>query len=120
MAEQSSGARGIAHIKSTYNNTTINITDANGNTVAWESGGSMGFKGTRKGTPYAAQLAAEECAETAQERGIDSLDVHVKGPGSGREAAIRALEAAGMDVRRIEDVTPMPHNGCKLKKRRRI
>lgn len=111
---------GIAHIKSTYNNTVISISDAHGNTLSWASGGSMGFKGTRKGTPYAATKAAEKCGEEAKEAGMNTLEVRVKGPGSGREAAIRALESMGFDVRAIRDVTPTPHNGCKPKKRRRI
>lgn len=114
------GANGIANIKSTYNNTVISIADARGNVLSWASGGSMGFKGTRKGTPYAAQMAAEECGNVAQEYGIENLEVRVKGPGSGREAAIRSLESIGFNIRNIEDDTPTPHNGCKLPKRRRI
>jgi len=114
------GSNGIANIKSTYNNTVISIADAQGNVISWASGGSMGFKGTRKGTPYAAQMAAEECGNEAQEYGIETLEVRVKGPGSGREAAIRSLESLGFNIRNIEDDTPTPHNGCKLPKRRRI
>ncbi len=119
-SNSSAGAHGIAHIKSTYNNTVITITDSQGNTLTTASGGSLGFSGTRKGTPYAAQLAAEECGEKAQDKGINSLAVKVKGPGSGREAAVRAFESLGIEITNIKDVTPKPHNGCKPKKRRRL
>lgn len=112
--------QGIAHVKSTYNNTTVSITDRNGNAVTWASGGSVGFKGTRKGTPFAAQKAAEECGEKAQEAGIESLRVEVKGPGGGREAAVRAFESLGIEITEIRDVTPKPHNGTTPRKRRRI
>ncbi|HHY39823.1 MAG TPA: 30S ribosomal protein S11 [Syntrophaceticus sp.] len=111
---------GVAHIKSTFNNTIITITDTNGNTVAWASSGAMGFKGTRKGTPFAAQLAAEAAAKTAMEHGMKQVEAYVKGPGSGREAAIRSLQAAGLEVSMIKDVTPIPHNGCRPPKRRRV
>ncbi|EUJ47359.1 30S ribosomal protein S11 [Paenilisteria rocourtiae] len=111
---------GIAHIRSTFNNTIVTITDMHGNAVAWSSAGALGFKGARKSTPFAAQLAAETCAKAAQEHGLKTLEVTVKGPGSGREAAIRALQAAGLDVTAIKDVTPVPHNGCRPPKRRRV
>jgi small subunit ribosomal protein S11 len=114
------GAHGIAHIRSTYNNTVITITDKAGNAISSSSGGGIGFKGTRKGTPYAAQLAAEDCGNKAIDRGLKSLEVRVKGPGSGREAAIRSFETIGLEVTGIKDVTPKPHNGCKPKKRRRL
>lgn len=114
------GAHGVAHIKSTYNNTVITITDSQGNTLTSASGGSLGFSGTRKGTPYAAQMAAEECGEKAQNKGINSMEVKVKGPGSGREAAVRAFESLGIEITNIQDVTPEPHNGCKRKKSRRL
>lgn len=112
--------RGIAHIKSTFNNTIITITDTNGNAVSWASSGGMGFKGTRKGTPFAAQLAAETAAKTAMECGMKQVEAYVKGPGSGREAAIRSLQAAGLEVNMIKDETPIPHNGCRPPKRRRV
>ncbi len=111
---------GIAHIKSTFNNTVINITDSEGNTMAWSSAGACGFKGSRKGTPYAAQIAAETSAKTAMEDGLRNVEVRVKGPGSGREAAIRSLQAAGLEINAIKDVTPIPHNGCRPPKRRRV
>jgi small subunit ribosomal protein S11 len=111
---------GIAHIQSTFNNTIINITDVNGNTIAWSSAGSQGFKGSRKSTPFAAQLAADDAAKKAQEHGVQNIEVYVKGPGSGREAALRALQAAGFNVTLIRDVTPIPHNGCRPPKRRRV
>ncbi|MFP6640142.1 MAG: 30S ribosomal protein S11 [Myxococcota bacterium] len=111
---------GVAHIQSTFNNTLITITDVGGNAIAWSSGGQQGFKGSRKSTPFAAQLAAEECAKKAQEHGVTTLGVHVKGPGSGRESALRALQAAGMKITMIRDVTPIPHNGCRPPKRRRV
>ena len=111
---------GIAHIQSTFNNTIITITDMSGNTIAWSSAGSQGFKGSRKSTPFAAQLAADDAAKKAQEHGVQNIEVYVKGPGSGREAALRALQAAGFNVTLIRDVTPIPHNGCRPPKRRRV
>ncbi|MGW8208413.1 MAG: 30S ribosomal protein S11 [Syntrophobacteria bacterium] len=111
---------GVAHIQSTFNNTIITITDMNGNTIAWSSAGSQGFKGSRKSTPFAAQLAADDAAKKAQEHGVQNIEVYVKGPGSGREAALRALQAAGFNVTLIRDVTPIPHNGCRPPKRRRV
>lgn len=112
--------RGQAHIQSTFNNTIVTITDASGNALSWASGGGLGFKGSRKSTPYAAQMAADAAAAAAKEFGLKSVDVFVKGPGSGREAAIRALQAAGLEVTMIKDVTPVPHNGCRPPKRRRV
>jgi small subunit ribosomal protein S11 len=112
--------KGAAHIRSTFNNTIITITDVNGNTVAWASSGAMGFKGSRKNTPYAAQTAAEAAAKGAMEHGMKTVEVYVKGPGNGREAAIRALQTAGLDITLIKDVTPIPHNGCRPPKRRRV
>jgi len=114
------GAQGRAYIKSTFNNTIISITDQRGNVVTWQSGGTVGFQGTRKGTPFAAQLAAENAARRAIDAGIRRIDVFTKGPGSGRETAVRAMQAVGMDVGEIKDVTPIPHNGCRPKKRRRM
>jgi small subunit ribosomal protein S11 len=111
---------GIAHIQSTFNNTVVTITDVNGNTVAWSSSGSRGFKGSRKSTPFAAQLAAEEAARKAMEHGMRSIAVFVKGPGAGRESALRALQTVGFKVTLIRDVTPVPHNGCRPPKRRRV
>ena len=111
---------GVAHIQSTFNNTIITITDVGGNAVSWASAGQQGFKGSRKSTPYAAQMAAEEAAKKAQEHGVRTLGVYVKGPGAGREAALRALQAAGMRITMIRDVTPIPHNGCRPPKRRRV
>ncbi|MFP6630605.1 MAG: 30S ribosomal protein S11 [Myxococcota bacterium] len=111
---------GVAHIQSTFNNTIITITDVGGNAVAWASAGQQGFKGSRKSTPFAAQMAAEECAKKAQEHGIRTLGVYVKGPGGGRESALRALQGAGMRITTIRDVTPIPHNGCRPPKRRRV
>lgn len=111
---------GIAHIKSTFNNTIVTITDVNGNSVSWASAGSRGFKGSRKSTPFAAQLAAEEAARRAMEHGMRSVAVFVKGPGAGRESALRALQTAGFKVTLIRDVTPIPHNGCRPPKRRRV
>jgi small subunit ribosomal protein S11 len=111
---------GVAHIQSTFNNTVITITDVAGNTLAWSSAGQQGFKGSRKSTPFAAQVAAEDCAKKAMEHGVRALGVYVKGPGSGRESALRALQAAGMRVNMIRDVTPIPHNGCRPPKRRRV
>ena len=110
---------GIAHINSSFNNTKVLISDVQGNAIAWSSSGTMGFKGSRKATPYAAQLAAEDAGKKAQEHGMKSLDVHVQGPGSGRESALRALSAIGMNVTSIRDVTPIAHNGCRPPKRRR-
>jgi small subunit ribosomal protein S11 len=111
---------GIVHIQATFNNTIVTFTDDQGNTVAWASGGTQGFKGSRKGTPFAAQLAASAAAKKAMDQGMRSVDVYVKGPGAGREAALRALQAAGMKVHMIRDVTPIPHNGCRPPKRRRV
>lgn len=113
-------ATGIAHIQSTFNNTVVTITDVAGNTIAWSSSGSRGFKGSRKSTPFAAQLAAEEAARRAMEHGMRSVAVFVKGPGAGRESALRALQAVGFKVTLIRDVTPIPHNGCRPPKRRRV
>lgn len=112
--------RGQAHIQSTFNNTIVTITDAAGNALSWASAGQLGFKGSRKATPYAAQMAADTAAGKAKEYGLKTVEVFVKGPGSGREAAIRALQAAGLDVTMIKDVTPVPHNGCRPPKRRRV
>ena len=112
--------RGIAHIKATFNNTMVTITDVQGNTISWSSSGVMGFKGSRKSTPYAAQVAAEDAAKKAMEHGMRTLEVEVAGPGSGRESALRALQAAGFTVTSIRDVTPIPHNGCRPRKRRRV
>lgn len=112
--------QGIAHIKSTFNNTLITISDLQGNTITWASAGTVGFKGSRKSTPFAAQLAAEKAAREAVEHGMKEVAVYVKGPGSGREAAIRSLQAAGLQVNLIKDVTPLPHNGCRPPKRRRV
>ena len=111
---------GIAHVNSTFNNTMITITDVQGNTIAWSSAGTMGFKGSRKSTPYAAQVAGETAARKAQEHGMRTLEVEVSGPGSGRESALRALQAAGFTITTIRDVTPIPHNGCRPPKRRRV
>jgi small subunit ribosomal protein S11 len=111
---------GVAHIRSTFNNTIITITDPRGNAIAWASAGTMGFKGSRKSTPFAAQMAAEAAAKQAMEQGMRTVEVLVKGPGAGREAAIRSLQAAGLEVSLIKDVTPIPHNGCRPPKRRRV
>jgi small subunit ribosomal protein S11 len=113
-------AAGVAHIQSTFNNTVITIADTAGNTLAWATAGQQGFKGSRKSTPFAAQVAAEECAKKAMEHGVRSIGVYVKGPGAGRESALRALSAAGLRVNMIKDVTPVPHNGCRPPKRRRV
>jgi small subunit ribosomal protein S11 len=113
-------ATGVAHIQSTFNNTIITITDPAGGTLAWSTAGQQGFKGSRKSTPFAAQVAAEDCAKKALEHGVRTLSVYVKGPGSGRESALRALTAAGMRISMIKDVTPVPHNGCRPPKRRRV
>ena len=111
---------GIAHIRSTFNNTIVTITDTHGNAISWASSGGMGFRGSRKSTPFAAQMAAETAAKAAMEHGMKSVEVLVKGPGSGREAAIRSLQATGLEVNMIKDVTPIPHNGCRPPKRRRV
>jgi len=112
--------QGIAHIKSTFNNTIVSISDMQGAVISWASAGTVGFKGSRKGTPFAAQLAAESAARKAMEHGVRRVDVYVKGPGSGRETAIRSLQAVGLEVSMIKDVTPIPHNGCRPPKRRRV
>ncbi len=111
---------GVAHIRSTFNNTIVTITDASGNALSWASAGSQGFKGSRKSTPFAAQVAAEVAGKKAMENGVQNIEVYVKGPGSGREAALRALQAAGFNITVIKDVTPIPHNGCRPPKRRRV
>ncbi len=111
---------GVAHIKSTFNNTIVTITDTHGNAISWSSAGALGFRGSRKSTPFAAQMAAEAAAKTAMENGMKTVEVSVKGPGAGREAAIRSLQAAGLEVNMIKDVTPIPHNGCRPPKRRRV
>jgi small subunit ribosomal protein S11 len=118
--EKKNVSHGQAHIKSTFNNTIVTITDLQGNTLSWASAGNVGFKGSRKSTPFAAQLAAEAAARRAQEHGLQRVDVFVKGPGSGRETAIRSLAAAGLEILGIQDVTPVPHNGCRPRKRRRV
>lgn len=112
--------RGAAHIRATFNNTIITVTDIEGNAISWASAGELGFKGSRKSTPYAAQMAAETAAKAAMEHGMKSVEVFVKGPGSGREAAIRALQSVGLEINMIKDVTPIPHNGCRPPKRRRV
>ena len=112
--------KGAVHIRSSFNNTMVTITDLNGNAISWASAGGLGFRGSRKSTPFAAQMAAETAAKAAMEHGLKTVEVYVKGPGSGREAAIRALQAAGLDVNMIKDVTPIPHNGCRPPKRRRV
>lgn len=118
--ERKNVEHGAAHIKSTFNNSIITLTDAAGNALSWSSAGQLGFKGSRKSTPFAAQMAAETAAKAAMEHGLRSIQVFVKGPGSGREAAIRSLQAAGLEVTLIKDVTPIPHNGCRPPKRRRV
>ena len=131
MAKQATAARtrkkerknitsGVAHVAATFNNTVITITDAQGNAIAWSSAGSQGFKGSRKSTPYAAQVAAEDAGKKAREHGMETLDIEVSGPGSGRESALRALQAVGFQVNAIRDMTPIPHNGCRPRKRRRV
>ena len=119
-ADRKNIAVGQAHIKSTFNNTINSITDPAGNVIAWQSAGTVGFKGSRKSTPFAAQMAAEQCAKKAQEHGMRKVAVFVKGPGSGRETAIRSLRATGLEIASIQDCTPVPHNGCRLRKRRRV
>lgn len=118
--ERKNVEHGCAHIKSTFNNSIFTITDAVGNTLSWASAGGLGFRGSRKSTPFAAQMAAETSAKAAMEHGLKSIEVYVKGPGAGREAAIRSLQAAGLEVTLIKDVTPIPHNGCRPPKRRRV
>ena len=112
--------RGAAHIQSSFNNTIVTLTDTQGNALSWASAGGLGFRGSRKSTPFAAQMAAEEATKAAMEHGLKQVEVYVKGPGAGREAAIRALQAAGLEVNSIKDVTPIPHNGCRPPKRRRV
>ena len=118
--ERKNIATGVAHVNASFNNTKIVITDAQGNAISWSSAGTMGFKGSRKSTPYAAQMAAEDAARKAMEHGMRTLEVNVSGPGSGRESALRALQAVGLQVTSIRDVTPIPHNGCRPPKRRRV
>ena len=118
--EKKSVSHGIAHIQTTFNNTIVTITDVNGNTICWSSSGSLGFSGSRKSTPFAAQQAADACARKAMENGVKRVEVKVKGPGAGRESSIRALSAAGLDVTSFRDVTSIPHNGCRPPKRRRV
>ncbi|MEK6531654.1 MAG: 30S ribosomal protein S11 [Deltaproteobacteria bacterium] len=118
--EKRAVSKGIAHIKSTFNNTIISITDPAGNVIAWSSAGSQGFKGSRKGTPFAAQVAAEATAKKAMDIGVRTVDVYINGPGAGREAALRSLQVAGFGISLIRDVTPLPHNGCRPPKRRRV
>ena len=118
--EKKNISNAIAHVNSSFNNTLVTITDHQGNTIAWSSSGSMGFKGSRKSTPYAAQLAAEDAGKKALEHGVKIVDIEVQGPGSGRESALRALQIVGFQVNSIRDVTPIPHNGCRPKKRRRV
>ncbi len=118
--ERKNITNGVAHVNATFNNTMITITDVQGNTIAWSSAGIMGFKGSRKSTPYAAQVAGEDAARKAQEHGMKTLEVEVRGPGAGRESALRALQAAGFTVTSIRDVTTIPHNGCRPRKRRRV
>lgn len=118
--ERKNITNGIAHVSATFNNTMITITDVQGNAISWSSAGSQGFKGSRKSTPFAAQVAAEDAARKAQEHGVRTLEVEVRGPGSGRESALRALQASGFQITSIKDVTPIPHNGCRPPKRRRV
>ena len=118
--EKKNVEKGAAHIRSTFNNTIVTISDTQGNTVSWATAGEMGFKGSRKSTPYAAQMAAEHAAKIAVDQGMKTIEVYVRGPGSGREAAIRALQTAGLNITMIKDVTPIPHNGCRPPKRRRV
>jgi small subunit ribosomal protein S11 len=112
--------RGQAHIQSTFNNTMVTLTDLSGNALSWSSSGALGFKGSRKSTPFAAQMASDAAAKAAMEHGLKTVEVYVKGPGSGREAAIRALQSAGLEINMIKDITPIPHNGCRPPKRRRV
>lgn len=118
--ERKNISNGVAHIQATFNNTIITITDPVGNVISWSTAGAKGFKGSRKSTPFAAQIAAEDCVKKAQEHGLRSVEVYVKGPGSGRESALRALQSAGLSISFIKDVTPIPHNGCRPPKRRRV
>ncbi|MEL6324510.1 MAG: 30S ribosomal protein S11 [Pseudomonadota bacterium] len=118
--ERKNISSGIVHVNASFNNTMVTITDAQGNTISWQSAGGMGFKGSRKSTPYAAQVAAEDAVRKAQEHGLKTVEVNVRGPGSGRESALRALQAAGLTVTSIRDTTPIPHNGCRPPKRRRV
>jgi len=118
--EERSVPHGVAHIQATFNNTIVSIADPEGNVLAWSSAGRIGFKGSRKGTPFAAQVAAQSCGNSAKDLGVRSVDVMVKGPGAGRESAVRALQASGIEVKSIKDVTPIPHNGCRPRKRRRV
>src|SRR3990172_11095139 len=118
--EKRAVSKGVAHIKSTFNNTIVTISDPAGNVIAWASCGSQGFKGSRKGTPFAAQVAADAAAKKAMDQGVKTVDVYINGPGAGREAALRALQAAGFSIALIRDVTPLPHNGCRPPKRRRV
>ncbi len=118
--EKKNIASGVAHVNASFNNTMITVTDAQGNTIAWSSSGTMGFKGSRKSTPFAAQVAAEDVGKKAAEHGVRTLEVEVSGPGSGRESALRALQASGFQITSIRDVTPIPHNGCRPRKRRRV
>src|ERR1700754_5345550 len=118
--ERKNGASGVAHVNASFNNTMITTTDAQGTTIAWSSAGTMGFKGSRKSPPYAAQMAAEDAGRKAMEHGVKTLEVNVAGPGSGRESALRALQAVGLTITTIRDVTPIPHNGCRPPKRRRV
>ena len=118
--EKKNISNAIAHVNSSFNNTLVTITDYQGNTIAWSSSGSMGFKGSRKSTPYAAQMAAEDAGKKASEHGVKIVDIEVQGPGSGRESALRALQIVGFQINSIRDVTPIPHNGCRPKKRRRV
>ena len=114
------GTNGVAHVQASFNNTIVTVTDMDGNVISWASGGKVGFKGSRKSTPFAAQVAAESCAREAINLGLKRIEVWVKGPGAGREAAIRSLQAAGLEISAIKDVTPIPHNGCRPPKRRRV
>ncbi|MEL6244662.1 MAG: 30S ribosomal protein S11 [Pseudomonadota bacterium] len=118
--ERKNISSGVVHVTSSFNNTMVTITDAQGNAISWSSAGAMGFKGSRKSTPYAAQVAAEDAAKKAQDHGVKTVEVNVRGPGSGRESALRALQAVGLTVTSIRDVTPIPHNGCRPPKRRRV
>lgn len=118
--EKKNISAGVAHVNSTFNNTIVTISDAQGNTISWSSAGHLGFKGSRKSTPYAAQVTAEDAGKKAKEHGMKSLEVLVKGPGSGRESALRALQAVGFGITSIQDITPVPHNGCRPRKRRRV